>query len=155
MFGVLIVTHGEMANGLMDAVTMILGEPEGKDSHMLELVGLKEGESPETLADEVNDKIQRMILGGATGVIVLTDLFGSSTANAGVNSMLHRKSNDKETQKNDIAVVSGVNLPMLLEVIPGSKTCQTIDELTNLAVDSGKRNIISAADEIIKRKKKT
>jgi mannose/fructose-specific phosphotransferase system component IIA len=154
MFGILIVTHGEMANGMMDAVKMILGKPEEKDTRIVKPVVLKEGESPETLAEEIDDTIQRMRRGGAKGVLILTDLFGSSTTNAGVNSMLVKKGIEKTTEKNEIAVVSGVNLPMLLEVIPALSTCETIDELARLAVDSGRKNILNAADEIVRRKKK-
>jgi mannose/fructose-specific phosphotransferase system component IIA len=154
MFGILIVTHGEMANGMMDAVTMILGQPEDRDTRIVEPVVLKEGESPETLAEEIDDRIQRMRRAGANGVLILTDLFGSSTTNAGVNSLLGKKSLEKTTQKNEIAVVSGVNLPMLLEVIPALDACETIDELAKLAVDSGRKNILNAVDELAKRKKK-
>jgi PTS system mannose-specific IIA component len=154
MFGILIVTHGQMANGITDAARMILGEPEDKDTHIVESVVLKEGESPEALTDDINDKILRIMRSGAKGVLILTDLYGSSTTNAGVKTMLGKKDAEKTSQRSEIAVVSGINLPMLLELIPALRSSKSIDDLAKLAVDSGRKNIINVEDELAKRKKK-
>jgi mannose/fructose-specific phosphotransferase system component IIA len=154
MFGILIVTHGEMANGIMDAVRMILGEPEEKDAPIVKPIVLKEGESPETLAEEINDRIQRIMRNGAKGFLILTDLFGSSTTNVAVKTMLGKKRVEKTSQRYEMAVVSGVNLPMVLELIPALGSAKTMDKLAKLAVDSGRKNIMNVEEELAKRKKK-
>jgi mannose/fructose-specific phosphotransferase system component IIA len=153
MFGILVVTHGEMANGLIDAMRMIFGQPEDKDAGTIEPVVLREGESPETLLKEINTRIAQMKAHGVKGVLILTDLFGSTTTNAGLNVMLTRKGSKKD-QKNDIAIVSGINLPMLLELVPALKSCKSVEELSEMAVNVGKRSIMNVAEEMVKRKKK-
>jgi mannose/fructose-specific phosphotransferase system component IIA len=154
MFGILIVTHGEMANGIMDAVRMILGEPEEKDAPIVEPIVLKEGESPETLIDKINKRIEKMAQNGINGVLILTDLFGSSTTNAGVKAMLSNR-HQKVSKGFEIALVSGLNLPMVLELIPALASYSSIGELTKLAVDTGRKGIINISDELVKKKKKS
>jgi mannose/fructose-specific phosphotransferase system component IIA len=151
MFGIIVVTHGEMATSTIDAAKMIYGQPEDQYKLSIETVVLKEGESPETLLDELDDRIEKMREDGAMGILILADLFGSSTANAGMRIMLANTDKEKTA---DIAVVSGVNLPMLLEIIPALDTTKSIEELAKLAVNAGKKGIINLADEMAKRKKK-
>jgi len=153
MFSILIVTHGEMASGIIDAAKMIIGEDEDQSPNSIQPVILKEGESPETFTDEIDKRIDQMAKGGMSGVLILTDLFGSSTTNAGVNVMISRK-RAKLSKEFQIAVVSGVNLPMVLELIPALKSNSSIDEMVKLAVDTGRKSILDVADELAKRKKK-
>jgi len=58
--------------------------------------------------------------------LILTDLFRPMTTNAGMNALL--------AKKGGVAVVSGVNLPKLLELIPALKACKSVDESTKLAL---------------------
>jgi mannose/fructose-specific phosphotransferase system component IIA len=152
MFGMLIVTHGEMANGVIDAARLIIGEDEDHDSQSIQPVILEEGQSPETLLEEINKRIEQMARNGINGVLILTDLFGSSTTNAGVKAMLS-KIGEKVSRGFKIAVVSGLNLPMVLELVPALKSYASIDELIKLAVDTGRKSIMNVADELAKRKK--
>ena len=151
MFGIILVTHGEMAAGIMDAAKMIYGLPEDPKKPAVEIVELKEGESPETLIDKLEDRIEKMKDGGVKGVLIISDLFGSSTTNAGTRLMLANR-NNKEVAH--IAVVSGLNLPMLLELLLALDKSNSIEELANLAVEVGRKGIINIADEIAKRRKK-
>jgi mannose/fructose-specific phosphotransferase system component IIA len=153
MFGILVVTHGEMATGLIDAMRMIFGQPEDKDAGAIEPVVLREGESPETLLKEIGTRIAQMKAQGVKGVLILTDLFGSTTTNAGLNVMLTKKGGKKD-KKNEVAIVSGINLPMLLELVPALKSCKSVEELAEMAVNVGKRSIMNVAEEMVKRKKK-
>lgn len=92
-----LVTHGAMAQGMIDAVRRISGAPEDA------LVALSnDGCSPETL---------RELIGGALGdgpVIVFTDLGAGSCTLAARLSCADR---------GRVAVISGVNLPMLLDFV--------------------------------------
>jgi PTS system mannose-specific IIA component len=153
MFGILVVTHGEMASGIIDATKMIIGEDEEKNANRIQLVTLKEGESPQTLHDEIEKRIKQMAESGIHGVLILTDLFGSSTTNAGVNVMLSNRSEGLR-KGFEISVVSGLNLPMVLELIPALKENSSIKELTKIAVDTGRKSILDVADELAKRKRK-
>jgi mannose/fructose-specific phosphotransferase system component IIA len=151
MLGIILVTHGEMAEGIMDAAKIIYGQPEDMQEIPIEIVELKEGESPETLISALEDRIEKMKAKGIKGALIISDLFGSSTTNAGTRLML---ANKKDKEVASIAVVSGLNLPMLLELIPASKRSNSAEELASLAVEVGRRGITSVADELAKRRKK-
>ena len=146
------VTHGEMANGVMGAIRIIVGEDEEKERLHIQKVILGEGESPETLVIEITQRVEQMAQKGFGGVLILTDLYGSSTTNAGVKTMLSE--NAKVNEKFQIAVVTGFNLPMVLELIPVLNDAESIKELTKLAVETGMKSIINVSDELMKRKKK-
>lgn len=92
-----LVTHGAMAQGMVDAVRRITGAPDDA------LVALSnDGCSPEVLRDAI---------GGALGegpVIVFTDLGAGSCTLAARLSCADR---------GRVAVISGVNLPMLLDFV--------------------------------------
>lgn len=93
-----LLAHGDMARGMVDAVRKISGcEPEA----LLPLSNL--GKSPDALQEELTD-----LLAGGPG-IVFTDLqTGSCTLAARLVS-----SRDEE----EIVVVCGANLPMLLDFV--------------------------------------
>lgn len=145
------VTHGEMANGVMDAVRLIIGEDQ--EGLRIQKIILEEGESPETLVIEITKRVEQIARKGFCGVLILTDLFGSSTTNAGVKTMLSENAK-KVNEKFEIAVVSGFNLPMVLELIPALNDAESIEQLTKLAVETGMKSIMNVSDELTKRKKK-
>jgi mannose/fructose-specific phosphotransferase system component IIA len=90
----IVLAHGSMAAGLVDAVRQITG----LDEHALAPLSNR-GLSPEALAAEVRARVQ-----GAT--IVFTDLQSGSCGFA-----VRRHCQDIP----DLVIISGVNLPILLE----------------------------------------
>ena len=93
----ILVTHGGMAEGMIDAVRKISGAPEGT----LHAVS-NEGRSPDQLRDAIVE-----VLGDGPAV-VFTDLGAGSCTLAARLSCAHRSR---------VAVVTGVNLPMLLDFV--------------------------------------
>ena len=71
------------------------------------------------------------------GVIVLTDLISASP----YNQSLIATSSLENTLKNDVYVIGGVNLPVLLEAINAQILNTPIHELASAAVEQGKQNI--------------
>jgi mannose/fructose-specific phosphotransferase system component IIA len=65
-----------------------------------------------------------------SGILILTDLFGGTPSNAACIV----------AAKKNASVVTGVNLPMILEVVL-ARSGKNLKELTNLAVQSGKEGI--------------
>lgn len=91
----IVVAHGEMARGMITAVNRIAGAEEGV------LVPVSnEGRGPEDLRSAIAEVL------GAGPAVVFTDLGAGSCTLAAVASCRDRGA---------VAVVSGVNLPMLLE----------------------------------------
>ncbi|HJG06809.1 PTS mannose transporter subunit IID [Megamonas hypermegale] len=101
MLGIIVGTHGHLAEELVKTCAMICGEPEN-----LKTVTLVPGEGPDDLIVKYNKAIEEMDT--TNGVIILNDLFGGSPYNAACRIAI----NDEKC-----GVVTGVSLPMLIEVI--------------------------------------
>lgn len=97
--GVVVVTHGQLANELVNAAEMIAGQ-----LPHFEAVALGWHDDPNAAKDQVAAAITRVEAGA--GVLVLTDMFGGTPSNLGITFL--------EEQK--VEVVTGVNLPMLVKL---------------------------------------
>lgn len=119
----IVVGHGDMASGIVDAVRQITGIEEDA------LVPLSNrGLSPDALIKELR---ARLVDGEST--IVFTDLQSGSCAVAA----------RRLTQKlPGTAVICGANLPLLLEFAMSRSV--PIDELVTRLVDRGRTSIVSA-----------
>ena len=92
MTGIAIVTHGEMAIGLMDSLSLIMGEQEDYQT-----LGLKHGDD----IGEFGEKIQTAIceLDTGDGVLVFVDLFSASTYNQAAMSFNKLKGGKRRNQR--------------------------------------------------------
>jgi len=132
MIGIVVAAHGKMSKGLIGTSKLIVGHAENITS-----VDLLEGEGPESLREKLQKAIKSLDSG--EGVMVLLDLYGGTPSNVSV--LLTRELN--------VEVVSGVNLPMLLEVIIKRKS-KSLKELRHVAVNAGREGIRSI-NEIVER----
>jgi len=113
-----------MAEGMLEAARMIVGDMEG-----IVAVSLQEADAVENLMDRISDVISSVDTGD--GVLILVDVFGASPFNASARLAMVR---DK------IEVISGMNLPMLLELaIQHSEG--DLDALVRTALDAGSSSI--------------
>ncbi|OOM72498.1 PTS system mannose-specific EIIAB component [Clostridium puniceum] len=124
MIGVIIATHGNFSEELLKSSEMIFGSQTNVGA-----VTFKPGEGTENLVDKYNILIDE--LDCTDGILFMVDLFGGSPFNAA--SMLALSNNSME-------IVTGVNLPMLLEVF-GSKDFSSLSELLTIAQNAGKDSI--------------
>jgi PTS system mannose-specific IIA component len=100
MIGIVIVTHGGLADGLVDAARMIAGEQAA-----LGTVALMDTDAVDGLKPRVEEVLQQVDQGD--GVLLLVDMMGASPFN--VCGRL-------AAERDDVELITGVNLPMLLEV---------------------------------------
>ena len=124
MIHVLLASHGSYASGLREAAEMILGAQE-----KFYVLGLYPGESLETFTEKLGHIIQETA--EPDNVLILTDLRNGTPFNAALLSVA----------KYGSTCLSGVNLPLLLEVLSTRKECD-IDEVVKNAIQSGKDGII-------------
>ena len=136
MISILIVSHGALAEGMMNAMSMITGPQE-----KVAALGLQESESPDTLIDRIKETIDQMDDGD--GVLIMVDLYGASPFNS--SSRLYMQSDKK------IEIITGVNLPMLVEIVI-SREGMTLPELLEHAFQSGMEGIKKLPDAIRKKK---
>ena len=127
MVGVLVITHGELADALVGTADLIYGPME-----QLEGLGLSPDESEESMIARIREAVEELDKGD--GVLILVDMFGGTPSNLSLRLM----------QQGHVEVVTGVNLPMLLKV--GSRRKQTLSELARSVREAGARNILLAGE---------
>ena len=131
MVGIVVVGHGQMADGLLDAACMIVGPQEG-----IAAVSLREEDDVEGLMDRVAKAVQEVDAG--EGVLVLVDLFGGSPFNASARLAM---------QGSPIEVVTGVSLPMLLELTV-QREGESLAHLVEVAREAGTAGIRTLSETL-------
>ncbi|MGD8718811.1 MAG: PTS sugar transporter subunit IIA [Candidatus Zixiibacteriota bacterium] len=129
MIGILLVTHGDLANELINSVAMIMGRVP-----LLSAVGLNNDQSLDDFKTEIEKKWRELEDKGATKILILVDMFGGSCSNVAA-----RLASDKEAGR--VALVTGVNLPMVLEAAI-DRDLYSLEELVEKTVDAGKKSVV-------------
>ena len=136
MIGIVIVTHSQLGDALIEAAEFIIG----KRSEALVSVSIDLNESAEVLRGKIAAGIKKVK--SKDGVLILTDMFGGTPSNLSYSFL----------EEGQIEVISGVNLPILIQAAnTRSKT-----DLPNLAVKLeafGKKSI-SLASGLLKGNKR-
>lgn len=124
MLAILVGTHGHFATELIKTCEMICGATKN-----VRAVTLVPGEGPDDVVKKYEEAIAEMDT--QTGVIFLNDLFGGSPYNAACRLAIH---------KEDYGIVTGVNLPMLIEMVGLQMADEAMDikEVMAKAVEAGK-----------------
>ena len=123
MIGVVCVSHGKMAEGIVDTVKFLMGD----EILQLESLILKMEDDPAVFRNKLDQSIKRVDTG--EGVIVLADLFGGTPANQSIYLL-----NDK------IRVITGMNLPMLMELLL-TRTEELNDKYVDRLIDCGRQGM--------------
>ncbi|MGD8542014.1 MAG: PTS fructose transporter subunit IIA [Desulfobacteraceae bacterium] len=137
MIGILIVTHSQLGQALIDAAEFITGKK--PDNTMAVSIDI----------NEAADKLRRKIAEGIKavdqhqGILILTDMFGGTPSNLSYSFL----------EEGKIEVISGVNLPILIR----ADSAREKQALTQLAVNLEiyGRKSISLASSILKGNKRT
>jgi PTS system mannose-specific IIA component len=98
-FGVVVITHGQLATELVNAAEMIVGE-----LPTFAAVSIGWHDDVDVAREAIGTAIERV--GGEGGVLLLTDMFGGTPTNLGLTYL----------DPGRVEVVTGVNLPMLLKL---------------------------------------
>lgn len=130
MVTIIVAAHGESAPALLKTAGMILGNFEN-----VHPVTFLPGQGPEDLVEEYTRIVEAS---EAEETLLLVDLFGGSPYNAGAQFAATREGVD---------VVSGVNVPMLIEVISAAgRKSATLKSLVAKAHKAGTKGIRSFQD---------
>jgi PTS system mannose-specific IIA component len=135
MIGGVIVTHGQLANELVSAAEMIVGE-----INHITAVSIGWHDDVDVAREEIERAVQRVDSG--SGVLLLTDMFGGTPTNIAASFL----------GTAPVEVVTGVNLPMVIKLATQEKD-ETLSELAGRVRDQG-REQIHLASEILTPKKK-
>lgn len=123
MIGIVIVTHGNLAQEFKLALEHIVGPQE-----YMSAINIAADDDMDKRRYEIADAIKKVENG--SGVIILTDLFGGTPSNMAISMM----------QDDQVEVIAGINLPMLVKLASLRET-KTILEAAELAQEAGRKYI--------------
>ncbi len=130
MIGLILVTHGNLAEEFVHAMQHVVGRQDG-----IATVCIGPNDDMERRRREIADAIKKVDAG--QGVIVLTDLFGGTPSNLAISLM----------KAGRVEVIAGINLPMLIRLAK-ARGCMSVGEAAIAARDAG-RNYITIASEYL------
>ncbi|MBV9841296.1 MAG: PTS sugar transporter subunit IIA [Sphingomonadaceae bacterium] len=130
MIGLVLVTHGRLAQEFVIAMEHVVG-PQGA----IEPICIGPEDDMEARREDIATAVAKVDDG--TGVIILTDLFGGTPSNLAISLMKSDK----------VEVIAGINLPMLIR-LDGARKTMHIKAAAAAAREAG-RKYISVASEIL------
>ena len=130
MIGLVLVTHGQLAAEFIRAMEHVVGPQEA-----IEAICIGPDDDMEARRGDIADAVGRVESG--SGVIILTDLFGGTPSNLAISLM----------KSENIEVIAGVNLPMLIR-LEGARKVMSVHAAVTAAREAG-RKYISVASEIL------
>jgi mannose PTS system EIIA component len=129
MIGIVLVTHGRLAEELRAAALTI--QP---DISRMVAVALEWNQTGEDARERIARGLAEADDG--SGAVILTDMFGGTPTNLTLSFL----------QKDRVEIVTGVNLPMVLKCAALQKSTRSVAEVARLARDRGQRAIYVASD---------
>ncbi len=130
MIGLVLVTHGRLAEEFVVAMEHVVGPQEAVATICI---------GPEDDMEERRADIARAIgeVERGQGVAVLTDLFGGTPSNLAISLMVPGR----------VEVIAGINLPMLIR-LGGARKAMSVTQAVAAARDAG-RKYITIASEVL------
>ena len=125
MVGIILATHGEFAEGILQSGTMIFGEQEN-----VKAVTLHPSDSPENLKERMLSAIATF--DNKNEILFLVDLWGGTPFNQ-ANTLCGDNPN--------WAIVAGLNLPMLIEAYSSRLSMDTAKEVAAAIIESAQDGI--------------
>jgi len=137
MIGILIVSHRQLGDALIDCVEFILNEKPAA----LAAISIDLRENAADLRTKIEKGIKQVDNG--KGVLILTDMFGGTPSNLSYAFL----------EEGQIEVLSGVNLPVVIKAV-GLRNTKGLAELAESLESFGKKSI-SLASGILKGNKRS
>ncbi len=131
MVGLVVASHGHLAEELVSTARQIVGELTD-----IATCSVDPGASPDDIKRHIKEAVKAVDQG--EGVIVFADLVGGSPCTQSLSLC----------QQARMEVITGVNLPMLLKANTLRRTAQSLSELAHQLTQYGQRNITCATDAV-------
>ncbi len=134
MKGILLLSHGELAQGLMNSISFFFGN----DIEQLKAITLKKDDDASKYGELIKEAVEELNTGD--GVIIFVDLFGGTPCNQSAYVL-----------EDGIDIVTGLNLPLLMECLV-LRTQEDFD--VDVLVSRGKDSITNYGGMLRERKAK-
>lgn len=126
MVSIILASHGEFANGILQSAGMIVGEQKN-----VKAVTLMPAESPEDIRKKMVDAIESF--DDKEQVLFLVDFWGGTPFNQASTLI--------EGHKDTWAIISGMNLPMVVEAYSSRMTMGNAHEIASYLVNAAKEGV--------------
>lgn len=133
MVGIILASHGDFAEGILQSGTMIFGEQEN-----VKAVTLHPGDNPDDLKDKLKGAIASFV--NNSEVLFLVDLWGGTPFNQ-ANALCSE-------HKEHWITVSGLNLPMLIEAYASRLSMNTAQDIAQAIIEPAKEGIKSNSAKV-------
>ena len=130
MIGLVLVTHGRLADEFLNAVEHVVGPQDA-----FETISIGPEDDMEQRRIDIVEAVARAERG--SGVIILTDMFGGTPSNLAISVM----------EGSRIDVLAGVNLPMLIKLASVREEKPMAEAL--LAAQEAGRKYINVASRVL------
>jgi PTS system mannose-specific IIA component len=130
MIGMILVTHGRLAEVFVHAMEHVVGEQAD-----VATICIGPNDDMEARRREIANAIKRVDSG--SGAVILTDLFGGTPSNLAISLL----------KKGKTEVIAGINLPMLIR-LAGARKDMDLTAAVSAAREAG-RNYITVASEYL------
>jgi PTS system mannose-specific IIA component len=130
MIGMVLVTHGALANEFKSALEHVVGPQDG-----VETIAIGPDDDMEQRREDILRAVERAEQG--QGVVILTDMFGGTPSNLAISIM----------QQRSVEVIAGVNLPMLVK-LARVRADLGIKQAVNVAAEAGRKYINVASETL-------
>jgi PTS system mannose-specific IIA component len=127
MIGLVLVTHGRLAEELRSAMEHVVGA-----QRHVATVCIGPDDDIEARRREIHSRIEEVDTGD--GVVLLTDMFGGTPSNLAISQM----------DRKGVEVISGVNLPMLVKLAK-VRSSQPLASTVACAQEAGRKYIAAAS----------
>lgn len=135
MIGLVLVTHGRLADELVAAMEHVVGPQPN-----VEAVCIGPDDDMEQRRNDILERVARCDDGA--GVVVLTDMFGGTPSNLAISIM----------DKAKVEVIAGVNLPMLIK-LASVRHNEPLPDAVASAQEAG-RKYINVASKLLTQDRK-
>jgi PTS system mannose-specific IIA component len=123
MIGGIIVSHGKLAEELLNALTIILGE-----ALNIEPISIGWYDDVEDSKKKISQSLRKV--DQKNGIVIFTDMFGGTPSNLSFSFL----------KDNQVEIITGVNLPMLIKFVSLQRS-NNLKDVAKKVVDQGKKNI--------------
>jgi len=130
MIGIVLVTHGRLAEEFVRALEHVVGK-----QRAIESVCIGPDDDMEARRGEIVHAVEKVDAGD--GVIVLTDMFGGTPSNLAISIL----------DQANVEVIAGMNLPMLIK-LSSARHEVSLQEAVEQAQESG-RKYINVASKLL------
>ena len=127
MIGLVLVTHGRLADEFSAALEHVMGPQE-----QMEAITIGANDDPDLCRMAIIEAVNRVDSGD--GVAILTDMFGGTPSNLAISCM----------SRPNVDVLAGINLPMLVKLAKVRQD-HSLPDAIDMAQEAGRKYVTIAS----------